>query len=59
MELASRVIKPETSEKMRYLMRLNVEKGTATRADVARLRKKGPGGTLRLPANNGSKPPSE
>ena len=28
------MIKPETSEKMRYLMRLNVEKGTATRADV-------------------------
>ncbi len=28
------VMKPETSEKMRYLMRLNVEKGTATRADV-------------------------
>jgi cell division protein FtsI (penicillin-binding protein 3) len=33
--LAKRVIKPETSEKMRYLMRLNVEKGTATRANVA------------------------
>ncbi|MGI8525647.1 MAG: peptidoglycan D,D-transpeptidase FtsI family protein [Pseudolabrys sp.] len=32
--LAHRVIKPETSDKMRYLMRLNVEKGTATRADV-------------------------
>ncbi len=32
--LAKRVIKPETSEKMRYLMRLNVEKGTATRANV-------------------------
>jgi cell division protein FtsI (penicillin-binding protein 3) len=32
--LARRVVKPETSEKMRYLMRLNVEKGTATRADV-------------------------
>src|SRR5215471_2882717 len=32
--LAKQVIKPETSEKMRYLMRLNVEKGTATRADV-------------------------
>ena len=28
------MIKPETSEKMRYLMRLNVEKGTATRAEV-------------------------
>ena len=34
MQLATRVIKSETSEKMRYLMRLNVEKGTATRADV-------------------------
>ncbi|HEY7247603.1 MAG TPA: penicillin-binding protein 2 [Xanthobacteraceae bacterium] len=34
MKLATRVIKPDTSEKMRYLMRLNVEKGTATRADV-------------------------
>jgi cell division protein FtsI (penicillin-binding protein 3) len=32
--LSTRVIKPETSEKMRYLMRLNVEKGTATKADV-------------------------
>ena len=32
--LATRVVKPETSDKMRYLMRLNVEKGTATRADV-------------------------
>ena len=28
------MIKPETSEKMRYLMRLNAEKGTATKADV-------------------------
>jgi len=28
------VIKPETSDKMRYLMRLNVEKGTASKADV-------------------------
>ena len=33
-EVAVRVIKPATSEAMRYLMRLNVEKGTATRADV-------------------------
>jgi len=32
--VATRVIKPETSEKMRYLMRLNVEKGTATKAEV-------------------------
>ena len=28
--LAKRVVKPETSEAMRYLMRLNAEKGTAT-----------------------------
>ena len=34
MALAKQVVKPETSDKMRYLMRLNVEKGTATRADV-------------------------
>jgi cell division protein FtsI (penicillin-binding protein 3) len=34
MALAVPVVKPETSDKMRYLMRLNVEKGTATRADV-------------------------
>jgi hypothetical protein len=33
-KLAQQVIKPETSERMRYLMRLNAEKGTATRADV-------------------------
>jgi cell division protein FtsI (penicillin-binding protein 3) len=33
--LAKQVIKPETSEKMRYLMRLNAEKGTASKANVA------------------------
>jgi cell division protein FtsI (penicillin-binding protein 3) len=32
--LGKRVIKPQTSEMMRYLMRLNVEKGTARKADV-------------------------
>ncbi|MBV9562311.1 MAG: penicillin-binding protein 2 [Bradyrhizobium sp.] len=32
--LAKRVIKPETSEKMRYLMRLNAMIGTAKKADV-------------------------
>ena len=32
--MAKQVIKPETSVKMRYLMRLNAEKGTATKADV-------------------------
>jgi cell division protein FtsI (penicillin-binding protein 3) len=34
MAVAKRVIKPETSEKMRYLMRLNAEVGTAKKADV-------------------------
>ena len=33
-KFAVRVIKPETSEKMRYLFRLNVERGTARRAEV-------------------------
>jgi cell division protein FtsI (penicillin-binding protein 3) len=32
--LARQVIKPETSDKMRYLMRLNAEKGTAKKAEV-------------------------
>jgi cell division protein FtsI (penicillin-binding protein 3) len=32
--LATRVIKPETSAMMRYLMRLNAEKGSAREADV-------------------------
>jgi cell division protein FtsI (penicillin-binding protein 3) len=32
--LAKQVIKPETSQQMRYLMRLNVEKGSATKTDV-------------------------
>jgi cell division protein FtsI (penicillin-binding protein 3) len=32
--IAKQVIKPETSIKMRYLMRLNAEKGTATKTDV-------------------------
>ena len=32
--LAKQVIKPETSARMRYLMRLNAEKGTATKAEV-------------------------
>ena len=33
--LAKQVIKPETSRLMRYLMRLNAEKGTGTKANVA------------------------
>ena len=33
--LAKQVLKPETSREIRYLMRLNAEKGTATRANVS------------------------
>ncbi|MFG1397886.1 penicillin-binding protein 2 [Xanthobacter sp. VTT E-85237] len=33
-QVAVRVLKPETSDKMRYLLRLNAEKGTATKAEV-------------------------
>jgi cell division protein FtsI (penicillin-binding protein 3) len=33
--LATRVIRPETSEAMRYVMRLNAERGSATRASIA------------------------
>lgn len=32
-QIAVRVLKPETSQKMRYLMRLNAEKGSARKAD--------------------------
>lgn len=34
-KLANQVIKPETSEAMRYVMRLNAERGSATKATVA------------------------
>jgi cell division protein FtsI (penicillin-binding protein 3) len=34
-KLAKQVIKPSTSEDIRYLMRLNVERGTARKANVA------------------------
>ncbi|MES2603075.1 MAG: penicillin-binding protein 2 [Pseudomonadota bacterium] len=34
MQVAKQVVKPETSYNMRYLMRLNAEKGTARKADV-------------------------
>jgi cell division protein FtsI (penicillin-binding protein 3) len=43
--LAKRIIKPETSEKMRYLFRLNVEEGTASKADVLGYRVGGKTGT--------------
>jgi cell division protein FtsI (penicillin-binding protein 3) len=34
-EFAKQVVKPETSERMRYLMRLNAEKGSAKKVDIA------------------------
>ena len=34
-KVATQVIKPETSQMMRYVMRLNAEKGTASKADIA------------------------
>lgn len=34
MKVATRVLKPETSDKMRYLLRLNVEKGSGKSANV-------------------------
>ncbi len=34
MKVAKRVLKPETSRDMRYLLRLNAEKGTATHSNV-------------------------
>lgn len=43
--VATTVIKPATSDAMRYLMRLNVEKGTATRADADGFRVGGKTGT--------------
>ena len=43
--LAHRIVKPETSEKMRYLFRLNVTDGTATKADVLGYRVGGKTGT--------------
>ena len=33
-EFAKQVVKPETSDRMRYLMRLNAEKGSARRVDI-------------------------
>jgi cell division protein FtsI (penicillin-binding protein 3) len=43
--LARRVVKAETSEKMRYLFRLNVTDGTASKADVLGYRVGGKTGT--------------
>jgi cell division protein FtsI (penicillin-binding protein 3) len=43
--LAVQVVKPETSEKMRYLFRLNATSGTATKAEVPGYRVGGKTGT--------------
>jgi cell division protein FtsI (penicillin-binding protein 3) len=43
--LAKRIVKPSTSEKMRYLFRLNVAEGTAGKADVIGYRVGGKTGT--------------
>lgn len=43
--LAKRIVKPETSEKMRYLFRLNVTEGTASKANVIGYRVGGKTGT--------------
>jgi cell division protein FtsI (penicillin-binding protein 3) len=43
--LATRIVKPETSEKLRYLFRLNATQGTAAKADVIGYRVGGKTGT--------------
>jgi cell division protein FtsI (penicillin-binding protein 3) len=43
--LSHRIVKAETSDKMRYLFRLNVEKGTGSKADVIGYRVGGKTGT--------------
>ncbi len=45
MVMAQAVVKPETSEKLRYLFRLNASEGTASRADVIGYRVGGKTGT--------------
>ncbi len=51
--LARRVIRPETSEAMRYVMRLNAEKGSAARANIPGWYVGGKNGNLR----EGREPP--
>jgi len=49
--LAKRIVKPETSDKIRYLFRLNVEEGTASKADVIGYRVGGKTGTAEKVVN--------
>ena len=49
--LAKRIVKPETSEKMRYLFRLNVTEGTASKANVIGYRVGGKTGTAEKVVN--------
>jgi cell division protein FtsI (penicillin-binding protein 3) len=49
--LATRIVKPETSEKLRYLFRLNATQGTAAKADVIGYRVGGKTGTAEKVVN--------
>ena len=51
MKVARRVVSPETSDKMRYLFRLNVEKGSGKRAEAPGYRVGGKTGTAEKVVN--------
>ncbi len=53
---ATRLIKPETSEAMRYVMRLNAERGSAARAAAARPARRRRSSTAAIPATSASPP---